>query len=1023
MNQSSPSDPQSNLDLDPKGDLNEDPNERPEQDNLLQRVDRTGQEPNVNASLSSILSSGAFQQVDPGQQSGQQPGQHLEARPQAVQQRQQQPEGLGLSAKILLSAIAISAVPLMILGGILYWQPLKNSSSSLVSAEEVRQNRQNLGLGAGCAAIATGALAALLTRRSLRPVLNAARTSNTLVNRLRREDYAVQNSGGQDELHALEANLQLMAQQFPKLLANQEAEAERAQILINVSRRLRESLSQEEVLRVAVEEIRKVFRTDRVAFFRFDSAEDGTIVEESVAPGWPKMLWATLADPCLSDYLEQYRNGRVRAIDNIYNAGLNDCHIGLLERFAVQANLIAPLIKNNRLFGLLIANQCSGPRFWQVAEIDLFTQIAAQVGFTLDHASLLEEVDQRATRSQLFIDVTRQIRASLNSEDVLKTTVNEVRKAINADRVIVYSFDDQWYGTVVAEAVLSGYPKALWAKIKDPCFAEGYVEQYQSGRVQATANILEAGLTECHLKQLEPFAVKANLVAPILNNNRLFGLLIAHQCSGPRQWQPPEIDWFAQIATQVGFAMDHSRLLEQVNTESIQSKALADITRSIRTSLIEDEVLKTTVVETRRAFQADRVIVYSFDEQWYGTVVAEAVLPGYPKALWAKIKDPCFAEGYVEQYREGRVQATPNVEMAGLTRCHLKQLEPFGVRANLVAPILKDDKLYGLLIAHQCSGPRDWQPAEVELFVQIATQVGFALDHARLLDQVEQAYQTAEKASEGQRHQRETLQQEFLSWINQSEPAVKALSADMLKQMENITTIYQQVKTSATETQNFLASVSQQETQSKQAHEVSQKGVAIADAIQHRLALTQEGLASVADQVQQLGNPAQKLSEVTQFIHQMTSQMKLQAMNAALEATRMGDAGQEFAGIGEKVLDLARQLESKTAELATVADTLQSQLLVAASTLQDETQQIRAGLELGGQAEQTLDRIVAANTQLLTWLQSMVQSAQRQSESSMATHQIVLEIASRANQASDQATAISSALDHFTQLSNGENAP
>jgi methyl-accepting chemotaxis protein PixJ len=399
------------------------------------------------------------------------------------------------------------------------------------------------------------------------------------------------------------------------------------------------------------------------------------------------------------------------------------------------------------------------------------------------------------------------------------------------------------------------------------------------------------------------------------------------------------------------------------------------------------------------------------------------VLPGYPKALWAKIKDPCFAEGYVDQYREGRVQATPNVEMAGLTRCHLKQLEPFGVRANLVAPILKDDKLYGLLIAHQCSGPRDWQAAEIELFVQIATQVGFALDHARLLDQVEQAYQTAEKASEGQRHQRETLQQEFSGWINQSEPAVKALSADMLKQMENITTIYQHVKTSATETQSFLTSVSQQETQSQQTHEVLQKSAAIADAIQHRLALTQEGLTSVTQQVKQLGNPAQKLLEVTQFINQMTSQMKLQAMNAALEATRMGDAGQEFAGIGEKVLDLARQLESKTAELTTVADTLQSQLLVAASTLQDETQQVQSGLELGGQAEQTSEQMVVANAQLLTWLQSMVQSAQRQSESSMATHQMILEVASRANQASEQAIAISSTLDQLTLLSNGETTP
>jgi methyl-accepting chemotaxis protein PixJ len=1002
MNQSSSSDPQTNLNLEPNGG---DPDWNPELDDFIQKMDERGQKPRGDKPMD--------------------PTKTLDARKQAVRSRPPQHGGWGLSAKVMLGAIALSAVPLMILGGILYSQSLQDRTSSTLTLEEVQQNRKNLGLGAGFAAIAAGALAAFFAQRTTHSVVKASSVSNNLVNRLRREAIAPRDRvTGRDELIALESNLQILGEQLPSLLSSQEAEAEWLKVLMEVTQRLRESRSEEDVMRIAVTELRQRFRADRVTVFRFQDNGEGVFVEESLGQGWPKLLWSTVHDPCFSEgYINKYREGRVRAIDNIYEAGLGDCHVGLLERFGVKANLVAPIIKEGQLFGLLIAHQCSAPRFWQTAEVDLFAQIATQIGFALDYARLLEEVDQRITRSQLFIDIARKIRASINTEEVLKTTVNEVRKAINADRVVMYGFDDQWYGTVIAESVLPGYPKALWAKIKDPCFAEGYVEKYQAGRVQATDNVQEAGLTECHLKQLEPFAVKANLVAPILKDNQLFGLLIAHQCSAPRQWQLPEIDWFAQIATQVGFAMDHARLLEQVNIESIQSKALSDITRQIRASLIEDNVLKTTVTETRRAFQADRVIVYSFDEQWYGTVVAEAVLPGYPKALWAKIKDPCFTEGYVDQYREGRVQATPNVETAGLTRCHLKQLEPFAVRANLVAPILKDDKLFGLLIAHQCSGPRDWQPAEVDLFTQIAMQVGFALDHARLLDQVEQAYQGATEVSEDQRHQREILQQEVLGWLNQSESAVKTLSADMLKQMESITIIYQHLKTFSTETQSILMSLSQQETRGQEAQQSLQKSHAIAEALQQRLAMTQEGLVSATNQVQQLSNPTQTLSEVTQFIHQMTSQMKLQAMNAALEASRMGDAGKEFAGIGEKVLDLARQLEGKTANLTVLAETLQSQLLLTVSTLQDEAQQIRSGLQLGDQAEQTLEQMVAANAQFQTWLQSMVQSIQRQSESSLTANQMVLEVASRANQASEQAIAISSTLDQLTLLSHEETTP
>jgi methyl-accepting chemotaxis protein PixJ len=510
------------------------------------------------------------------------------------------------------------------------------------------------------------------------------------------------------------------------------------------------------------------------------------------------------------------------------------------------------------------------------------------------------------------------------------------------------------------------------------------------------------------------------LVAPIIRNDRLFGLLIAHQCSAPRFWQSTEIDLFAQISSQIGFALDRVRLLEQIDAESNQSKVLSSITRQIRASLIEDDVLKTTVAEVRRALQADRVIVYSFDDQWYGTVVAEAVLPGYPKALWAKIKDPCFIEGYVDQYREGRVQATPNIELAGLTSCHLKQLEPFAVRANLVAPILKDDKLFGLLIAHQCSGPRDWQNIEIDLFAQIAIQVGFALEHARLLDQVEQAYQSAEFASESQRHLYETLKQGAIGWLDRSEPVVKNLSAETVRQMESITTVYQHLKTFSTETQVISTSLLEQETQERQAQQVLQEGQNATNALQQHLSITYTELASATQRVQELGKPTQKLSEITQSIYQITSQMKLQAMNAALEATRMGDSTQEFAGIGEKVLDLARQLEGKTVDLTAVAETIQTQLLETVNTLQAETQQIQSGLHLGDRAEQALVQVIAANARLQIWMQSLMQSTQRQSESSVTANQMILEVAAHANQVSEQAIAIADTLEQLSALSHRE---
>ncbi|WP_375469465.1 GAF domain-containing protein [uncultured Nostoc sp.] len=712
---------------------------------------------------------------------------------QARRNRQQKlwQQKWSLKTKAIVWALSISVVPVVAIGTATYYyginlitkqipQVKQESAKSSTQTELALQGQLSLLLtGMGGTAILAGAIAVFIANRAISRVSKAAVTSNIIKNQLRPDsEFTKTFIASEDELVMLERNINLFTELLSVLGQQKEAEADYSQLLMKITRWVRESFNEDDVLKITSEEIRKALNIDRVTIFCFNSNTNGTFMAESVAAGLPKMLGVTISDPWFeAGYIEKYQDGCIRAIDDIYKADLNDNDIELLEQFAVKSNLVAPILKGKQLFGLLIAHQCSRLRYWQQSEIDLFAQIAMQVGFALDYAKLLEQVDTKADIAEVFIEITRNIRQSLNEEDVLKSTVDEVRKALSTDRVLVYSFDANWFGTVIAESVVPGYPKVLRAEIQDPCFAEGYVEKYQSGRVQATNNIYETDLTDCHINQLESFAVKANLVAPILKDEHLFGLLIAHQCSRPRDWQQSEINLFAQIAMQVGFALDHARLLQRVEAEGVQSQFLADTIGSIRQSLNEEDVIKTTVEEVRKVLGTDRVLVYSFDANWSGTVIAESVVLTYPKVLRAEIKDPCFGEGYVEQYRAGRVLAINNIYETDLTDCHISLLESFAVKANLVAPILKDEQLFGLLIAHQCSKPRDWQQPEIDLFAQIAIQVGFALDHARLLQRIEAERMRSQLLVDITRSIRQSLNEEDVIKTTVEEVR-KALSTD-----------------------------------------------------------------------------------------------------------------------------------------------------------------------------------------------------------------------------------------------------
>ncbi|MGC1393669.1 MAG: PAS domain-containing protein, partial [Coleofasciculaceae cyanobacterium] len=179
----------------------------------------------------------------------------------------------------------------------------------------------------------------------------------------------------------------------------------------------------------------------------------------------------------------------------------------------------------------------------------------------------------------------------------------------------------------------------------------------------------------------------------------------------------------------------------ELSRQNRQQQLFAEITLKIRQSLQLEAILQTTVNEVRQILQVDRVIFYQLNPDDSGNVVTESVVSEWNSILGEIIIDPCFAQYYVNQYKQGRIRSIENLASEDVQPCYVKMLEGFGVKANLVVPILQRHNLWGLLIAHQCSTPRKWQSFEIELLRQLANQVGIALSQGQLLEQETKATQ------------------------------------------------------------------------------------------------------------------------------------------------------------------------------------------------------------------------------------------------------------------------------------------
>ncbi|OWY66419.1 hypothetical protein B7486_36800 [cyanobacterium TDX16] len=503
-----------------------------------------------------------------------------------------------------------------------------------------------------------------------------------------------------------------------------------------------ESLNREDCLDNLLLEIRQAIQTDRVLVHRFDRNWSGTIVAESVTAQFPTTIGCQIDDPCFPEYYaQQYSDGRMRAIANIYAADLTDCHIKTLEQFAVKASLVVPITSDDRLLGLLIAHHCDAPRHWQIEEIELFRQLATLVSSILQHNILKQEQQSAVEYAQRLKQMTQIVQQAHSSSDLFDAVTTTVRQVFQADRVLVYRFVTDDSGIVVAESVAPGLPQTLNHPIDRFYGCESEIQQRDNRGVRAISNIYTAGLATDRIDALEQFAIKAQLVAPIVSNGKLIGSLIAHQCHAPRTWQPTESDLFEQIAIQIGLALDRVALLEYRAAAAKQVQIRQQIALQLRRSRLQSEILTTVTDELKSALQTERVVVYRCDRDRSSIVIAESVTPGLPQALNHRLDDPFWQNNRTAYEQIGYARAVNNIYTAGLSDRCIHNLERFAVKSSLIAPILMQDELFGLLVTHQCFSFREWQQTEIDFYTQVAIDVGFALEQAQLQEKLAQIAQ------------------------------------------------------------------------------------------------------------------------------------------------------------------------------------------------------------------------------------------------------------------------------------------
>ena len=209
-------------------------------------------------------------------------------------------------------------------------------------------------------------------------------------------------------------------------------------------------------------------------------------------------------------------------------------------------------------------------------------------------------------------------------KEILNVTVTEVRSFLGTERVKIYEFQPDGCGRVIAESVdETRLPSLLGLNFPADDIPDDARELFVKARMRAIVNVdarqighslqldsdSEHGefdpicyrpVDPCHAEYLTAMGVKSSLVVPILQANRLWGLLVSHH-SESLTIPEEELEDVQMVVEQLAVAIAQANLLAVARERGQREATVNRIARLLQTPNALD--LQTALEETVKALK------------------------------------------------------------------------------------------------------------------------------------------------------------------------------------------------------------------------------------------------------------------------------------------------------------------------------------------------------------------------------------------------------------------------------------
>ncbi len=294
--------------------------------------------------------------------------------------------------------------------------------------------------------------------------------------------------------------------------------------------------------------------------------------------------------------------------------------------------------------------------------------------------------------------------------------------------------------------------------------------------------------------------------------------------------------------------------------------------------------------------------------------------------------------------------------------------------------------------------------------------MGFALDNAKLLEQLNQSNQTSNRVSYQQYQQTETLKHQVVEILADNGDAYQTLSQEAMRQSETTINVLHQIQKVADSFNGIALNVQQvkfQEQQNNLALKDTQESL---DLAVNSITNIQRTVQNVAVGFDNLSHSSQKLAETINVIKDLSKQIVQQSMSITRVVNRSqieANSQNSVMDLSDTIFSLMQQLFEASAQVEPLFANIQIEAREKALILDSGTQQLISGVGQFQLVRQKLDRVVALNNKMNSLIEKISQSVENQTQSSIFAKDSVQEVASIAERISVQSMSITQS---FNQL-------